>query len=293
MRDRGAAQSIVDLLTALDCLDTNIRDVQLLANSTQARVFIVDVTGRPGRVVVKLFKETRRGVAAALDDEFESLTLMTQAFRGVEVNGWPVIAPKLLFRSDSPAALVMTAVPGAPLDRIIHNLPPLVRCDLARRVSDALVSYWSSTGRIIADVTLSNILADTRERQLAFVDPGLPEPAFSCPGVLEDFAPGSRDLAFLLTNVLATNVRIGLKAPWRAQIRSAFAAEVVRHYAHQHLESAQLPAFLAELNSCANRHIDRIQLVGVRRPWRRFVRRRVENRLANILVELNQNVHSA
>lgn len=279
MRDSGVPKSIVDSLLRQSQCDATVRDVQLLADSTQARVFVVELDGVPNRIIVKLFKEQQPGVAAALDDEFESLTLMANAFLGAEVDGWPIRAPEPLLRSSTPTALVMTAVPGVPVESILQELSSQERRDLAHRVCEALVLYWSYSGRIIADVTLSNILSDTPGRQLAFVDPGLPDPAFSCPGIPSNFSPTSRDLAFLLTNVLASNVRIGLLARRRARIRAEFAAEVLRHYVVNYLTSDQLPAFISEVDGCANCHIARIQVVGPRQLWRRFVRLRVRHRL--------------
>lgn len=286
MRDRSGAQSIIDCLVTQHSRDALIRETRLLAASTQARVFFVDLEGRPGPVVVKLFSEKRPNVAAALDDEFESLTVMSAAFRGGDVDGWHVTAPEPLLRSASPPALLMTAVPGVPLERLLPTLARIERQQLARSVCAALVVYWSSTGRIFADVTLSNILADVGTRQLAFVDPGLPEPWFSCPGISTDFAPGSRDLACLLFSVLATNVRIGLVARRRARVRAAFATDVVRHYAVEHVATEQLSAFLAEVGGCAEKHMERIPVGGPRELWRRFIRKQVNRRLKATLDEL-------
>lgn len=286
MRDHDAARQVVGSLVARYSGNAVIRDMRLLASSTQAKVFVVKLVGRPEPVIAKLFRQQRLGVAAALDDEFESLALMARAFRDVEIDGWRVTAPTPVLRSFTPPALLMTAVPGVPLDQIIQTQTFSERRDLARLVCGALVVYWSSAGRIIADVTLSNILADAEGKQLAFVDPGLPEPAFSCADIASDFAPGSRDLAFLLVHVLATNVRIGLLAKKRARVRAAFAVAVVRHYAAEYLTSDQTSAFFAEVHGCATRHVARIPVGGPREPWRRHVREQVKHQLAVAIDEL-------
>lgn len=287
MRDHGAARPIVNSLVAQHSRDAAIRDAQLLAASTQARVFLVNLEGGSKPVIVKLFKEDWPDVADAVDDEFESLALMVGAFRDVEVDGWRITAPEPLLRSSAPPALVMTAVPGVTLEVLLPTLTSSERRDLARRVCEALVTYWSSAGRIVADVTLSNILVDAADRQLAFVDPGLPIPAFSCPGVPRAFAPSSRDLAYLLSHVLATNVRIGLVARRRARVRANFAVDVLQYYTSEHLTSDQLPAFFAELHGCAARYVALISVgSGPLEPWRRFVQERVKLRLAATLDEL-------
>lgn len=283
MGDRSIPQPIVASLVEQFSRDATVRDTRLLAASTQAEVFLVDLEGWPGPVVAKLFREQWPGVESALDDEFESLALMVGAFRGIEVDGWRVTAPEPLSRSSVPPALLMTAVPGIPLEKLLPTLAASERRDLARRVCEALVAYWSSAGRLVADVTLSNILADIGEKQLAFVDPGLPIPEFTCPGISSDFQPSSRDLAYLLSHVLATNVRTGLLARRRARVRAAFATDVIRHYATEHVAASQSSAFFTEVGSCAARYVALIPIGGPLAPWRRFVREHTKRRLAATL----------
>ena len=286
MGDHSAAQPIVESLVQEYDRNATIRNTRLLAASTQAKVFLVDLRGRPKPVIAKVFREHWPGVDAALDDEFESLALMVDAFRDAEVDGWRVTAPEPLSRSSTPPALLMTAVPGIPLEKLLPKLTASERDDLARRVCEALVAYWSSARRIVADVTLSNILADSETRQLAFVDPGLPIPEFSCSGVSSEFAPSSRDLAYLLSHVYATNVRTRLLAGRRACIRAAFATEVARHYAAEHLTRNELPSFFAEVGSCAATYVALIPAGGPLEPWRRYVRRQTMRRLTLTLDQL-------
>lgn len=286
MGDLSAVQPIVASLVLQYDRNATILDTRLLASSTQAEVFLVNIEGRPRPLIAKLFREQRPDVSAALEDEFVSLGLMSGAFRDVDLEGWEVAAPQPLSRSSTPPALLMTAVPGVPLQKLLPTLEASVRRDIARRVCDALVAYWSSAGRIVADVTLSNILADAGKRQLSFVDPGLPIPEFACPGLPAEFAPGSRDLSYLLSHVLATNVRAGLFARRRAQVRTAFAVDVVRNYAAEHLKSDQLRAFYDEVNSCAARYIAFIPGGGPLAPWRWFVRRQTRRRLTVVLATL-------
>lgn len=280
MRDRGVTRPMVKSLVARHARNVTVRDVRLLAASTQAKVFIVDLEGRPEPLVAKLFKSRWPDVTAAVEDEYESLSLMSGAFRELDADGWRVTAPEPLFRSSVPPALIMTSVSGVPVEVNLPSLTSAERSDLARRICEALVAYWSATGRMIADVTLSNILIDAPRRQLAFVDPGLPIAEFSCPGVPSDFAPGSRDLAYLLTHVLTTNARIRLLNRGRAKVRAACAEDVIRHYATEHLVSRQSRAFLAEVSGCAAQYVDLVPAGGPLEPWRRFVREQAKRELA-------------
>ncbi len=285
MPKRRSVRPILDSLVAE--YGSTIRSTRLLAASTQARTFLVDVADRPTPIVAKLFRD-RPGVAGALDEEFESLALMNDAFRDLEVDGWRVAAPEPLFKRAAPPALIMTSVPGTTLEDLLQTLSAAEREVLVRPVSGALAAYWSSSRRIVGDVTLSNILADTTARQLAFVDPGMPDPSFSCSGIPADFSPGSRDLAYLLFDVYATNVRLGLLARRRARTRAAFAAGVVGRHVSDHLAGPDLPAFFAELGGCVARHVARITVGGPLGPWRRYVRRQAAHELTNTLHALEE-----
>lgn len=288
MGDDPTSQSNIEGLVAQYSSSAVIRNVRLLAASTQGEVFMVELAGEARPVVAKLFRSHRPDVFAAINDEFVSLGLMAGVFRDAEIDGWSVSVPEPLFRSEEPAGLLMTAVPGVPLNGLLTSLTPAVRHDLASRVCEALVMYWSRTGRLVADVNLSNILADVEERRLAIVDPGLPEADFLCPGVPDEFAPSSRDLGFLLFHVLANNVKVGLVARRTAQVRAMFAADVVHNYAERYLTSTQVPAFFAEVEACANRHIGRIPVGGPKEPWRQFIRKRVGQQLAATIAELSR-----
>jgi hypothetical protein len=264
-----------------------IVDFRLMAASTQANVFSVRLRNGQKPLVAKFFKP-KIDVSIALNDEYESLVCMANAFSDAEVDGWRIRAPAPLHRSFDPPALLMTEVAGEPLEAVLPKLTPKERLLLARRVCGALVIYWSIEERLIADVRLANILADPGARQLAFVDPGLPDPAFSCNGVSEKFAPQSRDLAYLLFDVISTNVRIRLRARRRAQIRADFAVDVLNHYVAEHVTGGELAAFVSELDGCAALHIQRIPTRGILGPWRCFVRRQAQRRLASTLDELKR-----
>lgn len=283
MREGAAQRRLAPVLSQHYGDGVVIRQTRQIATSTQARVFITDVRDSPQPIVAKLFRQKRSGVVAALNDEYESLSVMASVFSNVEIYGWCVTSPVPLSRSFTPPAILMTAVPGAPLDNVLPRLTQIDRHALATTVAEALNVYWTSAERIIADVTLANILADPARMQLSFVDPGLPDPAFSCPDISDTFAPGSRDLAFLLVHVLATNVRISMLTPRRAQIRASFATDVVRQFAAKHLRDYEMAAFLSELTGCAAKHVARIPTGGPLEPWRRLIRNRVNQGISTAL----------
>ena len=193
--------------------------VERFSQGTQAELFRVlggpDLAqhGWPSPLVIKLFRDASAADRAAFENEKNGLQTLRQWLPASGAEGWSLDSPRLLHASENPLALVMSAVPGVPLERWLHTqrFSPAAAEALVRALLSALQTLWDRRF-LYGDINLKNILYDAAEQRLCFVDPGLPAEYFRCPDVPQEWYPMSRDLAYLLYSV-AVNVKHTLARP--------------------------------------------------------------------------------
>lgn len=261
--------------------DGRDRLIHRLAAGKQAVLFTVraadeqPVWEKHSELVVKLYLSDGPRERAALRDELESLHRLHARLNGISIRGWRVRCPLPIHQSEHPLALVMTAVPGDPINSLLggrRRPDPDVLNSLADASIDALEKYWAGDLRPYGDPNLKNILFDQETRTLSFVDPGLPEEVYRCDDAPGRWYPASRDIAFLLYWTAVT-VKSSLGRPHFQRRREQFAARMLEAALAKLGSSIERHSFLGEIEACTRVHLDRILLS--RSPagmWRRFVK---------------------
>jgi RIO-like serine/threonine protein kinase len=248
------------------CEDDGNWIVDRLGQGDQADVFLVRRrNGRPiwqgyGEVVVKLYRTTTPAVRRTAQHEVESLRQLIATVEGRSFHGWSVHCPLPLYVCQRPLALVMTKVPGLPLNRCLGtDVAVEVLHSAGEAVVDAMERYWSAGGEIYGDLDLNNILCDLSGRSLSFVDPGIPEGTYRCRSVPGAWYPASRDLAYMLFDV-AASVRASMGNPRIRQRQKHFVEASLRAFMkkiHSRIEEQRL---LDEIHSCTQVHVKRIHV---------------------------------
>ena len=111
-------------------------------------------------------------------DQFQSMARFHAKLDGSTANGWRMYAPVPLHQCDRPFALVMTRVPGVPLNECVvdgRRLTPDALAAIADAVVAGMERTWAVESQIHGDFNFDNILCDLPTRTLSFVDPGVRE----------------------------------------------------------------------------------------------------------------------
>jgi hypothetical protein len=239
-----------------------------LSKGGQATVPLVAPSNGGDEIIVKRFR-IAAGVDAALKEEVAALERLRSLVGNVQIFGWTICIPTVVAIREQPPTLALTRVPGTPIDRLIQRgwTPPK---ELSAALAEVFQRYWRSSGRPLGDVNLSNLMCSPKMRQLAIVDPGLPNEVFELHSECRQFYPASRDLGCLLHEVLSTNVLLGLSRRSSAIARLVFVRQVIRACM---LPEDDAHAFVNEIGRCAAAHLARVGGGGVlHRAWRVAVR---------------------
>jgi len=255
--------------------------VEKLGEGVQSEVFEVAASdGRPllqghRRLVIKLYKAGWPELETVARDEFESLARLAERLNGRAVEGWTLASPMPVERCDDPHALVMTWIPGHPLQRVLQSASGLdgdARESISKAIVSAMELYWRGEPRIYGDINLENIMCDPAERILGFVDPGMPEKSYLCQNVSTEWFPRSRDLAYMLFDGC---VALRASETQQGRLRQRQLLEsVLRRFAGQTADANARERLLNEIRACTRVHLKRIPVS--RSPaslWRMFVRR--------------------
>lgn len=286
-----ALEQFAPMIEARSCL------VEPIGRGVQAQAYSIRSGDRgPGRgagpdLVLKLYRDGMPDPGPVAAEEFECLGQLHRALDGRLLGGWTVRVPAPLARGEGPHALLMTRVPGRSLNA--HLGGPgggraRDRASLARAILAALEGYWRDAGRIYGDLDFNNILVDPATGTLAFIDPGMPGPAYLCEGVARSWAPASRDLAYLLFDA-AVSVRSDLgKRPLRGRRAEVIEAIVLGYAAWVGPEPDRL-GLLDEVHACARAHLGRVRAGwSPAGAWRLLLKGHASRSLARSIARLKE-----
>jgi O-antigen/teichoic acid export membrane protein/tRNA A-37 threonylcarbamoyl transferase component Bud32 len=206
-------------------------------------------------VAIKLYKPGTSADIELARRQYEALSRLHAALNGGNVDGWKISIPAPLDICDSPAALVMSMLPGKTLSFWLEQ------CDLPREVLNSLphaiiaaVNRLWSIGQVHGDLTFDNILCDIGARELSFVDPGM---RTICP-FQDDFTsrwtPPAHDLAHTLFDV-GVSVLTALVNPMAFRRKRSFAESLVRAFIATIGASDERRSQLEEIRACAQLHL--------------------------------------
>lgn len=263
--------------------------VRNFSQGEQAQLFTAHRDGaqksRP--VIIKLFKDHSVADLLAFESERSGLELISDLLSGAACGDWNLCAPALYHASEDPLALVMSSVPGIPLDdwlrtRVLSNAE---RNSLAKAILHALQLIWDQE-TIYGDLNLKNILCDPATSSLGFLDPGLPRTLFDCEAVPKDWYPMSRDLAYLNYSV-AVSVKRTVTNPAARSRGQALATRVLQEYVTSLDSSDRKHSLLDEVQSCIDVHVQDLNSSwtpsGI---WRRFVKQITQHNLSKMLEQM-------
>lgn len=242
-------------------------------------------------VVVKLYKESTPADRQACFNEKCGLEVLGELLPKNVCDGWAIGSPAMLYASDQPLALVMSSLPGVPLDMWLHSHSPTVAetVSIVEAILACLQALWSQ-GFMYGDLNLKNILYDAERHKLSFIDPGAPLDYYRCDDVAEEWFPMSRDIAYLLFSV-AVSVRSTLRNPTSRERQQHLVSMLVRRYVESIGSRQQQLRLLAEIRFCAETHLR--ELKGAWSPsgvWRHFVKQITHSSLHRTLGQLAAQV---
>ena len=244
--------------------------VRPLARGHQASLLLLTDPQEGSRVVVKCFTPPAGG-DAAIRRETEALDKLASLACEARVEGWRVVSPRVLGISHTPPALALTYISGEQLDRLLIDgtQEPPVPSVVPRVLARSIWSYWSSTGAIIGDMNLQNIICDIPGRTIGIVDPGAPYGWFSLPMIPMRHYPISRDLGYLLYEVCSTNVKLTLRGRAAPRRRLCFVRSLLAEIMER---TADPGGLIDEIGKCAIAHAERLNTgLSPRRCWRKVV----------------------
>jgi O-antigen/teichoic acid export membrane protein len=275
--------------------------IEPLNEGAQANIFTARAADRRpvwqehGDLVVKLFKPAAHNRVEEARDQFEAMGRFHARLDRSAVNGWQVRAPVPLYHCDRPFALVMTKVPGIPLNACVAD-GGRVTPDVLAAIADAVVAgmerTWAVESQIHGDFNFDNILCDLASRTLSFVDPGVREDVSRCDGVSRRWYPASRDLAHLLFETEA-GVKRTIVTPALRRRQRTLAEQVLRAYLRRVAPADQRLALLDEVHGCARVYLESlVPSWTLRGLWRRVVRRIATGRIDEVIRKLRAEVPS-
>ena len=257
--------------------------------------------GRPvwqdeARVVVKLYKPNARATPSIVRRQSTAFTRFHEALNGTTVRGWRFAAPRPLYTCEQPLALVITLVDGTPFDKCLRGAPvggDIAIAPVAFAVVTTLQRCWS---RNLAhgDLNLDNILCNSTDRQLSFVDVGLPEDHVAGAEPPWPPDPASQDLAYLLFDA-AVQIKSTIGSGSRHRVRLAFAMQALRVALGNRPTTADKLALLDSIVAASSRYLGDLEASwsSPRGVWCHIVRRVAARRIAAAVATLRAEVARA
>jgi len=294
----GSDSSSAPLIRVLQQFTQSAEDrdwvVERLDEGGQAHVFAVRSRDRQPvwqthrSLVIKLYKPAATPSVELVRAQFDALSWVHTALNGRSVNGWKISTPLPLYVCKSPAALVMTWVPGGKLTALLEigdNVTPEVLESIPRAVVAAMQTCWS-IGQLHGDLNLDNILCDVAARDLSFVDLGVAANFGFLDDVDERWCPASHDLAYML---YATQVRLkrNIGHPGARLRKQMFTESVLRAFIETTGPFEDKQRLLDEIQAFTRLHLKGLDLSwSPRGLWHVLLRRVASRRIDAILGRL-------
>lgn len=267
--------------------------IEQLGEGEQARVFRLRSPDRQPiwrkccDLVIKLYKSAAESNVDMVRGQFQSLHQLHARLNGSVIHGWRIHTPEPVHQSEQPLALVMTMVPGRPLNCWLESAgTPEIIESIAQAVAGAMDRFWSVDSQIYGDPNFDNILCDDSTRSLSFIDPGVLASAFLCNDVARIWYPASRDLAYMLFDTeVAIKRNLGNRG---ARQRQRWLIEGVLQAFLEQIESvSERIGLLSEIESCARVYLAELQSSwSARGLWRMLLRSIASRRIEVLLHRL-------
>jgi O-antigen/teichoic acid export membrane protein len=273
--------------------------IEQIDEGVQAKVYTVQSQNRQPiwqtyrNLVIKVYKPDAAPNVELVRAQFDSLSRLHAMLNGRTISGWKTFIPAALYVCESPLALVMTEIPGTMLSLCLEtgdNVTPEVLESVPRAVVTAMDTCWS-TGQLHGDLHLDNILCDIVNRDLSFIDLGVPANSYSLrDDVTKRWYPASHDLAFLLFNT-GVRVRSTIGKPGARLRQQMFAESVLRVFIETIGPFEDKQALLDEIHGCARAHLRSLDLsLSPRGLWHLLLRLVASRRIDRLLARLRTHV---
>jgi hypothetical protein len=273
----------------LQPIDQGHQACMLLARRRDGRVIWQEHT----QVVVKLFHSHLEEIKCAAHAQQQLLSVLESRLNGLQIDGWSIHTPRPILTSQEPLLTVMTVVPGKRLHDILESCD-VPTADLIKSTAGVVAStmwrLWDETGEVHGDLHFENILCDVERRAISFVDPGPPRSSWYCDQTTKLWYPASRDLAYLLFDVVTCSLKVALRRPRGARRQREFAEDIVRSVIARIESGEDKRLLLEEVRSCIGLHLAQIRAgwtpIGM---WRGLVKVVASRMIARILRRLASN----
>jgi tRNA A-37 threonylcarbamoyl transferase component Bud32 len=286
--DRVAVTRVLQQFTRYD--NDSGCEIATLGEGFHAKVYAVDSqTGQPiwqtyHRLAVKLYKPASATNLEVVKREFEAQSRLHSAVDGRSINGWKICAPAPLYVSELPLALVMTRVTGRNLELSLTTDDNSTLESAARTVVAAMKNYWSA-GQLHGDLSLRNILWDTRARTLSFVDVDVLVTTCAPDDITKEWYPASYDLAGMLYDLGVDIKNTGRLVLLRKQM---FAESVLRAFLSTIGPSQERLRLLEEVQTYAQAELSKLDFSWSMRGLyhvlqRQIASRRIDRLLASLV----------
>jgi len=270
-----------------------------IGDGSQAEIFIVKSTGEPIRpvfqgLVIKIYKHEAGLAVETVQAQFEALSSLHAALDGVHINDWKILVPRPLYVCKAPLALVMTAVPGEPIEACVaqgsNGLPLPVLLDAAGATATAMQTCWSY-GQRHGDFGMQNLLFDVKTKEVSLIDAGTVDSCRICNGGFRENAAAA-DLAHLLCSV-TTDVTDLVNSQSTRVIKELFAENALLAII-ENADAEQKRRLLDEIWHCFQEHLPE----WLQQSWspkgvvHRFAAQIARSRVRSILTRVNSHPKS-
>ncbi len=234
-------------------------------------------------LVVKVYKCVSAEGETAFENEVQTLRQFHEVLNGWHYRHWTFETPELYFVSRNPLAIAMSRVRGESLQNWLRSDPTLA--DESEAVVAALRCIWSRN-ILYGDLNLKNILYDSSQSVISFLDPGMPESFFPCEHIAADWYPASRDLAYLAFSV-AASLKSTLASPAARRRQLAFVRAVFKQFLETIDSQSKQQAFIDEVRGCARTHVKHLAVsLSPSGLWRIVVKRLTQRCLDKMFNDL-------
>ncbi len=286
-------------------VDNSRWKVTRISGQEDAEVFAINsVTRQPvwstyNALVVKLIKLETSSPFEIMQAQNDLYTALDDR----EINGWKITVPRPLYACKSPPALVMTEVPGRPIDSYISRsgvLTSQIVLDAARTFAMAMELYWCS-GRRHGDLNLRNVLFDLEAKNISFIDAGTRADCRICSNIIKSQSAEVCDLAHLLFEVAhdVTDLVRDVVRSQTARLSNEIFVESILCMIVDRIDSGEEKRrFLDEIWRCAQQHLDdKLDLPwSLKGAWNRYVKQIVKQvarqRIRSLLERANSHANS-
>ncbi len=238
------------------------------------------------KLVVKLYRSDVELDLTKVKDQLDALTKLHAAVDNHRAEGWQICVPKPLKICEQPVAIVMTAMVGSQINDWLDLEPSTDEMkEAAKGFSAALERIWQQ-GAFHGDLGSQNILIETTQKRISFIDPGTLESCVVCGQPGHDAR--TLDLAHFLYSYAIEEASRTKSLSLKKFHKEYFTLEVLKNALRNTGRSEPTTHLLSDLRAYTSAHIRETLTLSfsIRGIWRFYARYRSAQIAERILLRL-------